>query len=357
MKAATRAALLVLLATAPAGASGLPAVPVAVVVTTDCGADMDDQWAIAHAALSPRLRTLAIVTNFAPEPHELDAADTARCAREALKAVGRSAEVPVLEGADAPLPDRATPARNPGVDHLLRLSTAFSPDNRLLVLALGPATDIASAVLLDPTLADRIEVAALAFDAYPEGGDGWNVRNDVPAWQVLLDAAIPVTTASGPVTLANLSLTAAEAAAMARDLGTPGAYLACLHAAWLGAFGAEFAAETGGPDRWPVWDEAVVAVVLGLTAQRDLPRPALADDASFLFPNARSRAPYRWVNSIDRERLLGDLAGLLGQVGDEADGTSPPVPGPGAAATGSSPSQPGEWAPSGLCQVGGGWRE
>ena len=28
----------------------------ALVITTDCGADMDDQWAIAHASLAPELR-------------------------------------------------------------------------------------------------------------------------------------------------------------------------------------------------------------------------------------------------------------------------------------------------------------
>jgi purine nucleosidase len=252
------------------------------------------QWAIAHAALSPRVRTLAVIGNFAPEPHHLDSRETTRCARQALEAVGRLADVPVHEGADHGLPDRATPVRSPGVEHLLRLSAAFSPARRLVVLAFGPATDIASALLLEPTVAERIAVIALAFDEYPEGGDGWNVRNDVAAWQVVLDAEVPVTTASGQVALDELNLTRGEAEAMVGSLGAAGAYLACLHATWLDAFGEAFKDETGGSDRWPVWDKAVVAVVLGLSEQRALPRPALADDGSFAFPNARSRAPYRW---------------------------------------------------------------
>ena len=301
--------------------------PVPVVITTDCGADMDDQWAIAHAALSPHLRTLAVIGNFAPEPHNLHGADTAECAREALAAVGRLAAVPVDAGADGPLPDRATPSRNEGVEHLIRLAEGFSPDRRLAVLALGPATDIASAVLAEPAVASRIAVVALAFDRYPEGGDGWNVRNDVAAWQVLLDAEVPVTTASGYVALDALNLTGADSGAMMRDLGPPGAYLACLHATWLDAFGDVFANETGGADRWPVWDEAVVAVVLGLTGQRELPRPALADDGSFSFPNTRSQARYRWVGSIDREHLYGDLVDLLGRLRSEGDGRSPSAPG------------------------------
>jgi inosine-uridine nucleoside N-ribohydrolase len=235
LKALLRAALVALAPWAAQAAS--PPDPLPVVITTDCGADMDDQWAIAHAALSPRLRTLVVIGNFAPEPHNLHGADTTECAREALAAVGRLAAVPVEEGADGPLQDRATPARNPGVEHLIRLAEGFSPDRRLAVLAFGPATDIASAVLTEPAVASRIEVVALAFDHYPEGHDGWNVRNDVAAWQALLDAEVPVTTASGYVALDALNLTRADSGAMMKDLGPPGAYLACLHATWLDAFG------------------------------------------------------------------------------------------------------------------------
>ncbi len=300
-----------------------PPNPTPLVITTDCGADMDDQWAIVHAALSPRVHTLAVIGNFAPDPHDLDSGDTARCARQALEAVRRLADVPVYEGSNRGLPDRATPVRSPGVDHLIRLSKEFSPERRLLVLAFGPATDIASAVLIDPAVVGRIEVVALAFDRYPEGGDGWNVLNDVAAWQVLLDAEVPVTTASGFVALDHLDLTRAEAEAMVRDLGAPGAYLACLHATWLDEFGKVFAGETGGSDRWPIWDAAVVAIVLGLTEQRELPRPALADNLSFSFPSPKSRAPYRWVGSIDRKHLFDDLVGLLKQVGE--GGRSPPA--------------------------------
>jgi hypothetical protein len=66
-----------------------------------------------------------------------------------------------------------------------------------------------------------------------------------------------------------------------------------------------------------------VAVVLDLAARRELPRPALADDVSFSFPNANSHAPYRWVGSIDREHLLGDLVDQLRQFGSEVDGRTP----------------------------------
>ena len=115
-----------------------------------------------------------------------------------------------------------------------------------------------------------------------------------------------------------------------------------------------FANETGGSDRWPVWDEAVVAIVLGLTTQQELPRPALADDGSFSFPNTRSQARYRWVGSIDREHLFGDLVGLLGR--DEGrGGAGSSAPGrPAAAAPDATPARCVGWMCREPCPVPGG---
>ena len=77
--------------------------------------------------------------------------------------------------------------------------------------------------------------------------------------------------------------------------------------AWLARYGKEFADETGGEDRWPVWDEALIAVLLGLSQDRSRPRPKLNSDATFAFPNRTSSAPFKWVISIDRKSLFGHL--------------------------------------------------
>jgi purine nucleosidase len=277
------------------------------IVTTDCGADMDDQWAIAHASLARELKLLAIVGNFAPKPHDLTSADTTACARRVLEAVRPPPGIHVYKGADRPLSNRTLPVRNQGAQAIIRLARNHSRQNRLVVLGLGPVTDIASALLLDQKLQNRIEVVALAFDRYPQGGDGWNVRNDVQAWQILLDSQTPMTVASGIVALKYLNLTKAESSTMMRGLGRPGKYLAGLHAAWLARYGAQFALETGGKDHWPVWDEAAVAVLLGLSHDQRRARPTLNPDVTFAFPNRSSRAPFKWVVSIDRNRLFDHL--------------------------------------------------
>ena len=50
-----------------AGSLGfMPADRKPIVVTTDIGAEVDDQWTLAHMALSPELEVKGVVTTHAP---------------------------------------------------------------------------------------------------------------------------------------------------------------------------------------------------------------------------------------------------------------------------------------------------
>jgi Inosine-uridine preferring nucleoside hydrolase len=136
-------------------------------LSTDCGCEMDDQWALALLALSPALDLRAVVGAHGPT---LPAPAAADFAREVLRRMNRAEPPPVVAGAGGPLADAATPVESEGTTLLLREARDFSPPRRLAVLAIGPATDVASALLLDPGLADRIEVVAVGFDRWPGGG-------------------------------------------------------------------------------------------------------------------------------------------------------------------------------------------
>ena len=94
----------------------------------------------------------------------------------------------MIAGSSRPL-EGDTPRPTPGVEFLIDQARGRSADDRLVVVVLGAATDVASALLIDPTLADRITIVAMGFDGWPEGRDPWNVKNDVRAWRVLLESA------------------------------------------------------------------------------------------------------------------------------------------------------------------------
>ena len=147
-------------------------------------------------------------------------------------------------------------------------------------------------------------MVAMGFDDWPAGGDGFNVKNDPLAWQVILNSDVPLVIGSSAVTKRDLRLTRAEAAALMRSHGPVGEYLYSLFDQWLDQR-AELAAQLVGPGTWVVWDEVVVAHVLGMTSGNEVPRPQLESSLSFSHPETRQRI--MWLAQIDTEKVWRDF--------------------------------------------------
>lgn len=289
----------------------------AIVLSTDCGTEMDDQWALAHLALSPEFDLRGIVTTHAPNLAPPAAETSAKVAEQVLDHLPLLQRPPIYAGASFPLVDWATPNLNEGVDFLLRRSRDFSPENRLTVLVIGAATDIASALLADPTLEERIEIVAMGFQNQETGGDEWNVKNDVRAWQVLLNSRAPVVVGDATVCKRHLLMTGPRAHEMLAGCGKTGQYLADLLTDWLCAHPDTAEAVTERRDTWPIWDQVTVAHLLGWTISRPLPRPVLRDDLSFALVDvtAERDGTIRWITAVDETQLWYDLVRKLKHAG------------------------------------------
>src|SRR5215204_4032392 len=86
--------------------------PLAVVLTTDCGAEIDDQWALAHLALSREVDLQAVITTHASSIR-LSSATAAQHAADVLAQVS-PARLPLtrlVAGSDVPLQDVRTPRK------------------------------------------------------------------------------------------------------------------------------------------------------------------------------------------------------------------------------------------------------
>lgn len=283
---------------------------VAAVLTTDVGAEIDDQWAMVHLLLSPKIDLRAIVTTHASSIG-LSSATSEEKAHEVLARVFAepgSTQPPVRAGSDLPLTDVASPRYNAGVELLLRLSQDFSSSQRLVVFVMGAATDVASAILQDPSLIERIAVVAMAFNDWPAGGDAFNVVNDPAAWEVVLNSDVPLVVGSAVVTREGLALTRSEAAALISSHGPVGDYLYSLFADWLDRQ-APLVEQIVAPDTWVIWDEVVVAYVLGMVQGEDVARPSLNADLSFSHDETDRRMV--WITSIDTARVWSDFTQRL----------------------------------------------
>lgn len=284
-------------------------------LSTDVGAEMDDQWAIAHLVLHPRIRLRGIVTTHTPYQ---TAHRSAEIAQEVLHHLPITEKPPVIPGSSTPLESRDKPQRHEGIEFIIETARQYSTHRPLMLLSIGAATDVASALLLEPSLAERVRMVSMAFHSVEGGGREFNVQNDPKAWQVILDAPVPLTIGPAVTCLRDLLMTLEKARSLFAECGEAGRYLVGLLQWWLKAQPKVVQDVTGRSDAWPIWDEIVTAHLLGWTETEALPRPFLLDTLDFEFA-PREGHPYptiKWIKAVDSERLWDDFVRLLKQATD-----------------------------------------
>lgn len=281
----------------------------AVILSTDVGNEIDDQWAIAYMLVNPAFDVLGIVSAHAPSLPAPSAHATYEVLKDEVeRRLGMATHPPLFEGSSLPLADKKAPRPNAGVDFIVETSKKFSSDHRLVVLTIGAATDVASAILQDPGIVDRIEVVAMGFRNLTEAGKEYNVENDPKAWQVILDSAAPVTIGSGDVCQRDLALSFDGAKKLISGHGPVGAWLWDEYQAWYFRFVKPLRVDDFSKP-WVIWDIVVLAYEQGMTTQKTIPRPRLADDLAF--EQAKTPKTITWVTSIDSARLWTDFLAKL----------------------------------------------
>ena len=275
--------------------------PIPVILSTDVGNEIDDQWAITYMLVNPAFNVQGIISAHAPSLPDPSAHFTYEVLVDVVERhLGMAIHPPLFEGSSLPLLNARTPSPNSSVDFILQTSKSFSKDNRLVLLTIGAATDVASAILLDPTLADRVEVVAMGFQSLSKGGKEYNVENDPKAWQVVLDSDVPVVIGSGEVCQANLALSYAAARSLIAQHGPIGAWLWKEYQRWY--FRSVKPLRTNDFSKpWIIWDIVTLAYEEGFTKQEVIPRPNLKDNLEF--EEAKSTKVITWVTLIDSATL------------------------------------------------------
>jgi len=280
--------------------------PIDVLLSTDVGAEIDDQWAIAHLVLSPRVNLLGIVTTHTPY---LTAQRSAEIAQEVLHHLPIREKPPVVPGSSTPLESVDTPQRNEGIEFILETARRYLPEKPLTLLTIGAATDAASALLLDPSLAQRVRMVSMAFHSVQNGGREFNVQNDPKAWQVILDSSLPLTIGCAEMCIRCLTLSREQAMERFGGISPAADYLVGLLEWWFAEQPDPCRQVTGREDAWPIWDETVTAHLLGLTEVELLPRPRLLDNLDLEF--RASGDTVRWIQAVHHDALWSDLMALL----------------------------------------------
>lgn len=163
-----------------------------VITDTDAKNEADDQFAVVQALLSPRFDNVGfIAAHFgAHAPDEMN-----RSYQELTTIFGKMrfpTEDMLYHGAPHAIPDRSTPVDSEGARLIIR--EAMKEDPRpLYITFLGPLTDIASALLLEPRIAERnVTVIWIGGAPYPHGGAEFNLGNDINAVNVVFGSKLQV---------------------------------------------------------------------------------------------------------------------------------------------------------------------
>ena len=96
-------------------------------------------------------------------------------------------------GSPVYLPDEKTPVDSPAARDLVERAKAYSPEKPLYVVAIGAITNVASALLMEPAIADNIVVVWLGGHAleWPENAE-FNIKQDVAAARVVFGSGAPL---------------------------------------------------------------------------------------------------------------------------------------------------------------------
>ena len=166
------------------------------IIDTDAKNEADDQFAIVHALLSPSLDIAGIVPAHFGDARSRHSMQDSRDEVDLLLRLLDRDDVVVANGAEHAVPDALTPVDSDGAR--LIISEAHKP-GPLFVIFLGPLTDMASALLLDPSIADNPDLTVVWIGGTPydevTGGERrgeFNLSNDVTAANVVFQSRLRV---------------------------------------------------------------------------------------------------------------------------------------------------------------------
>lgn len=277
--------------------------PVPVVFDTDTFNEIDDQFALVYALISPELRVEAVYAAPFLNNRSKTAEDGMEKSHEEILRVLGKLGVPdaglVHKGSRRFIADPGKPEDSPAVRDLIARAKQHRPDNPLYVVAVGAITNVANALLIEPAIGRHIVVVWL-------GGNGhhwsdqreFNWRQDLKATRAVFDSGVPIVQLPCTPVVTHFATTVAEMERYVGGRGAIGDYLLEIFKAYRqDHFG------------WSkvLWDMTAIAWVIN---DRWLPSelvhsPIVTDN--YTLSTDRSRHLIRYVKHVQRDPIFRDF--------------------------------------------------
>ncbi len=290
-----------------------PQGPVDVVIDTDTYNEIDDQFAVAYLLKKPeKLRLKALYAAPFFNDKSISPADgMEKSYQEILKLLalaGREDLKPaVFRGSEQYLPDETRPVESQASKDLARRAMSYTPERPLYVVAIGAITNVASALLMNPAIRDRVVIVWLGGHALEwENCMEFNLQQDIAAARVVFGCGAAVVQLPCMGVVSGFSVSGPELKAWLQ-----GKNALCDH---LCAYSCEVGErESSCPKTWSriIWDVTAVAWLLDGGFMQDCLKPSPIPTYEGVYAFDRNRHFIRYVYHIDRDRLMTDLVETL----------------------------------------------
>ncbi len=282
------------------------------VLDTDTFNETDDQYALTyllHCGEKVRLRAICAAPFFNSKSSSPEDG-MERSYQEILKILkltGRMDLHPLtFRGSKSYLQDETTPVISDAADHLVTLSKEYSPDRPLYIVSIGAITNVASAFLMDPSMAQRTVVVWLGGHAmhWDRPTSEFNMIQDIAAARVVFDSGVALIQLPCMGVVSHFSVSGPELTYWLKDKGSAIAdYLVDYTLAEADTYA------KGKVWSRVIWDVTAVAWLMNegdrFMSGKILPRPIVTYDGAYAYDTARK--PMLYIDQINRDALMRDL--------------------------------------------------
>ena len=272
-----------------------------VIINTDAKNEADDQYCIVQALLTPSFELHGIIPahfGTAKSAHSMkDSHDEVMKILDLMELAGR---VTVADGAEGAIPDQNAPVQSAGADLIIR--EAMKDDPRPLHIAfLGPITDMASALLMEPRIAEKnLRVIWIGGGEWPFGGPEYNLSNDIEAANVVFRSKLQVWQIPSSV-YRMVAVSYAELMERVYDKGVIGKYLVDQLVDW------NLRVHPGPIEYRSLGDTPSLSVIMNPNGGRWDWRPAPQFNTFMQYVHPGLHRPIRVYENIDVRFILEDF--------------------------------------------------
>ncbi len=283
---------------------------VRMVLDTDTYNEVDDQFALCHALLSPdRLRVEAVYAAPFHNSRSSGPADGMEKSYDEilrlLALLGVADNDLVFRGSREYITDAAAPPRSDAVADLIARATASPADDPLYVVAIGAITNVAAAILLEPAIVEKIVVVWLGgSDIHQPSAREFNLGQDLIASQTIFDCGVPFVHIPCRNVTSHLHTTIAELEHYLRGAGRLCDYLVDIVRGYVGEADAYAWSKI-------IWDISATAYLIDASwvPTRPMPSPVLTDD--FTWATNRDRHTIHAATHVKRDPIFRDVFSKL----------------------------------------------